>query len=129
MSKQNPKTEHDIMPQIKRIVRDAIKDGLIRSAGVIADARARIAEGRLFDADISDDLQAAVAKLTDLRSKGMDFDDYMSQGDILGRDMTPEQLEILRFLDDNIRSARAISGFINEYYAALDRAGDWLVGF
>ena len=101
-----------------------LSTALIRSAGVIADARARIAEGRLFDADISDDLQAAVAKLTDLRSKGMDFDDYMSQGDILGRDMTPEQLEILRFLDDNIRSARAISGFINEYYAALDRAGD-----
>jgi hypothetical protein len=34
MSKQNPKTEHDIMPQIKRIVRDAIKDGLIRSVSL-----------------------------------------------------------------------------------------------
>ncbi len=117
-------------PILKRLVESTddasanLSTALIRSAGVIADARARIAEGRLFDADISDDLQAAVAKLTDLRSKGMDFDDYMSQGDILGRDMTPEQLEILRFLDDNIRSARAISGFINEYYAALDRAGD-----
>jgi hypothetical protein len=117
-------------PILKRLVESTddasanLSTALIRSAGVIADARARIAEGRLFDADISDDLQAAVSKLTDLRSKGMDFDDYMSQGDILGRDMTPEQLEILRFLDDNIRSARAISGFINEYYAALDRAGD-----
>jgi hypothetical protein len=34
MPKQNPKTEHDIMPQIKRIVRDAIKDGLIRSVSL-----------------------------------------------------------------------------------------------
>lgn len=31
MPKPNSKTEHDLMPQIKRIVRDAIQDGLIRS--------------------------------------------------------------------------------------------------
>ncbi len=34
MPKSAYKTEHDIMPQIKRIVRDAIKDGLIRSVSL-----------------------------------------------------------------------------------------------
>lgn len=101
-----------------------LSTALIRSAGVIADARARIADGRLYDLDISDDLQIAVERLIDMRAKGMDFDDLMRQGDILGIDMTPEQLEILRFMDDNIRSARAMSSFVNEYYGALDRQGD-----
>ena len=101
-----------------------LSTALIRSAGVIADARARIASGNLYDLDISTDLQVAVERLIDMRSKGMDFDDLMRQGDILGIDMTPEQLQILRFMDDNIRSARAMSSFVNEYYAALDRQGD-----
>ena len=34
MPKQNYKTEHDLMPQIRQIVRDAIKDGLIRSVSL-----------------------------------------------------------------------------------------------
>jgi hypothetical protein len=101
-----------------------LSTALIRSAGVIADARARIASGNLYDLDISTDLQVAVERLIDMRSKGMDFDDLMRQGDILGIDMTPEQLQILRLMDDNIRSARAMSSFVNEYYAALDRQGD-----
>lgn len=34
MPNKDYKTEHDLMPQIKRIVRDAIKDGLIKSVSL-----------------------------------------------------------------------------------------------
>lgn len=101
-----------------------ISTALIRAAGVIADARARIASGNLYDLDISADIQAAVSKLGELRSKSMTFDDFEAQGDLLGIDITPEQLLLMRFMDDNIRSPRAMSALISEYYAALNRAGD-----
>jgi ribosomal protein S20 len=117
-------------PVLKRLVESTddvsanISTALIRAAGAIADARARIATGNLYDLDISGDIQVAVSKLGELRSKGMTFDDFEAQGDLLGLDITPEQLLLMRFMDDNIRSARAMASFINEYYAALDRAGD-----
>jgi len=101
-----------------------LSTALIRSAGAIAEARAAIKRGELFDLDLSKDLQAAVAMLQDLRAKGMNYDDFQAQGDMIGVGLTPEQVQLLSFIDDNIRSPRAISELINGYYNKLKDAGD-----
>lgn len=97
---------------------------LTRVAGTIADARGAIARGDLHNLDISTDLQVAVAMLKDLRSKGLDFDGYMAQGDLARAPLTPEQLQLLRYLDDNISSPRAIADLVNAFYDQLRREGD-----
>jgi len=97
---------------------------LTRVAGTIADARGAMARGDLHNLDISTDLQVAVAMLKDLRSKGLDFDGYMAQGDMARAPLTPEQLQLLRFLDDNIASPRAIADLVTSFYDQLRREGD-----
>jgi len=58
MSKHKSKTEMDLMPQIKRIVRDAIQDGLIRSVSLKEyDHKVRMLSGK--------DLEAYIQKLWD----------------------------------------------------------------
>lgn len=97
---------------------------LTRVAGTIADARGAISRGDLHDLDISSDLQVAVATLKDLRTKGMGFEEYMAQGDLARVPLDPVQLQLLRYLDDNITSPRAMSELVNSFYDQLRREGD-----
>lgn len=97
---------------------------LTRVAGTIADARGAISRGDLHNLDISTDLQVAVAMLKDLRSKGLDFDGYMAQGDLARAPLDPVQLQLLRYLDDNISSPRAIADLVTSFYDQLRREGD-----
>lgn len=97
---------------------------LTRVAGTIADARGAISRGDLHALDISTDLQVSVAMLKDLRSKGLDFDGYMAQGDLARAPLDPVQLQLLRYLDDNIASPRAIADLVTSFYDQLRREGD-----
>jgi len=117
-------------PILKRLVESTdpesanVSTALMRSAGTIAEAKARIEAGDLYDIDIANDIEAAVTKLSELRRKGQNYDDFIAQGDMLGVTLTPEQMRLLEFLDKNIRSSRAMTNLFNEYYAALERAGN-----
>ena len=58
MTKNKHKHEHDLLPQIRRIVRDAIQDGLIRSERLsVYDEKVRTLQGR--------DLEEYLQKLWD----------------------------------------------------------------
>ena len=117
-------------PVLKRLVESTdpesanVSTALVRAAGPIADARDRIKAGDLYDLDLSDDIQAAASKLSELRKKGQRYEDWIAQQDMLGIGMTDVQLRLLEFLDNNIRSARAMSSLLTKYYEALDAAGD-----
>jgi hypothetical protein len=98
--------------------------GLMRVAPQVAKAREAIADGALFDADITQDLMAAVEELATLRDKGTSVADYLAQSSMFGDSLSPEGRELLMFLADNIRSPRRIAEFIQAYLEALTAAGN-----
>lgn len=101
-----------------------IASALIRVAPLVADAREAIGRGELHPLGIHDDLIAAVEKLDALRRDNMPVDDWLKQMDAFGSDLTDEARMLVKFMDENIRSARAISDGIAGFYEDVLRVGD-----
>lgn len=97
---------------------------LMRVAPQVAKTREAIAEGALFDADITPDLVAAVEELSALKEKGVSVEQALAQAGMFGDKLTPEAAEMLAFLNENIRSPRRIADFIQAYLDALAAAGN-----
>ena len=83
-----------------------------------------IAEGALFNADITPDLMAAVEELSAIKERGGSVPDALAQAGMFGDKLTPEARDLLVFLDDNLRSPRRIAEFIQRYNEALAAAGN-----
>ena len=101
-----------------------ITKALMIAAPRVAQARAAIADGRRFDADITPHLVGAAESLSSLKDAGTSVDDALAQAGLLGEEFTPETRELLRFLADNVRRPRKIADFITAYFDALDAVGD-----
>lgn len=101
-----------------------VASALTRAAGRVAEVRDAITVGDLYDLDISPDVQAAVEKLVRLREEGMSVGDYLAQGSLLGADLTPEAIDVLRFMDRNIRSPAGMAEFLTKYYEGVVAAGN-----
>lgn len=116
-------------PTLARLVDSAdpglrnLSAGLTRSAPKIAEAKAAIARGDLYDVDVSGDLVLAVEKLNELREKGETVGDYLAQEELLPWG-TPEARSLLGFLGDNLRSSRRIADGIGRFYDALQARGN-----
>lgn len=116
-------------PTLARLVDSAdpglrnLSTGLTRSAPKIAEAKAAIARGDLYDVDVSGDLVLAVEKLNELREKGETVGDYLAQEELLPWG-TPEARSLLGFLGDNLRSSRRIADGIGRFYDALQARGN-----
>ncbi len=93
-----------------------VASALTRAAGRVAEVRDAIARGDLYDLDISPDVQAAVEKLVRLREQGMSVGDYLAQQQMFGAELTPEAVDVLRFMDRNIRSPAGMAEFLQRYY-------------
>ena len=101
--------------------------GLTAAAPVFAEQKARMDNGALQPSlDITGDIIAAVAKLSDLKAEGTGVADYLAQDQIpgIGQDMPPVQRAILSFLDANQRSARRLKDTFARYQSAVEGAGD-----
>lgn len=116
-------------PTLTRMVESAdpglrnVVTALLRVAPKIADVKARIADGDLHDLDISGDLIAAVEQLNKLRSEGTTIDDYINQLGLFGDTVSDEVASILRYMDANTRSAKAIADFLGAYYDGVLAVG------
>jgi hypothetical protein len=86
---------------------------LVRAAAELA--KTRTVEGY----DISQDITEAVETLSQLRAQGRSIEDFLAQIGMFGDSISPEAREILQFMNSNIRSARAITEFLQEYAAAV----------
>jgi hypothetical protein len=95
-------------------------------------AAAQLAQARTVDGyDISQDITEAVETLSQLRAEGRSIEDFLSQIGMFGDTISAEAKEILQFMNDNIRSARAITEYLQEYAAivqSVENAGDGLFG-
>ncbi|HNF63765.1 MAG TPA: hypothetical protein PKZ20_18680, partial [Rhodocyclaceae bacterium] len=101
-----------------------IGKALMQAAPEVAKLRQDVAEGALFDADITPDLLAAVEELARLRDSGRSVHDALAQAGMFGDKYSPETREILQFLSDNIRRPRVMAEFITRYTEALRAAGN-----
>lgn len=100
-----------------------ISNALMRAAPAVAKSRQAIAEGSMFDADITPDLMAAVEELSRIKDAGRSVEDALAQSGMFGEQYSPETRELLQFLADNIRRPRKISDFLQEYFTILEAAG------
>lgn len=101
-----------------------VASALTRSAGRVADAQESIKTGDLYDVDIAPDVRAAVEKLDQLRKANSSVAEFLAQGDMLGSGLTPDAIKVMQFMEQNIRSPRAISDMLNRYYDGLVDAGN-----
>lgn len=100
-----------------------VASALTRAAGRVAEVRDAIARGDLYDLDISPDVQAAVEKLVRLREEGMSVGDYLAQQQMFGAELSPEAVDVLRFMDRNIRSPAGMAEFLQRYFDGVVDAG------
>lgn len=99
-----------------------VTKALVKVAPQVAKARAAIADGAMFDADITPDLLAAVAELSQLKSSGRSINDALAQEALFGG-YSNEVRDLLQFLGDNLRRPNKIADFIGEAFDALAAAG------
>lgn len=101
-----------------------VTKALMIAAPRVAQARSAVQAGRLFDADVTPHLVAAVEEIGNLKDSGTSLADALSQMDIEGDRLSPETREFMQFLSDNVRRPRRIADFITNYFDALDSMGD-----
>lgn len=105
---------------------------LMRASGSMSRLMDGIRSGAIpSDYDIIADLTGAVETLSALRASGTKVQDFISQSDMFGGGISNEAKTILTFLDQNLRSARSITEFLNDYASAAisaESAGDGLFG-
>jgi hypothetical protein len=101
-----------------------ITTAMLHKAGRFAAQKEAIAGGARYPLDITNDLAAAMGKLSSLRDAGTTVDDYLKQGGLFGDDLTPLQKRALQALDANKRSAKAINAIFDNYLRGAEAAGD-----
>ena len=101
-----------------------IAGALVKAAPTVAEARALIETGALHDRDIQSQLLEAVAISQRLRADGMRLDDFLAQTDAFSDPVGPETTMLLRHLEANTRSQRAIADAVTGYYDAVRALGD-----
>lgn len=101
-----------------------IAGALVKAAPNVAEARALIESGSLHDRDIQPQLLEAVAISQRLRADGMRMDDFLAQTDAFSDPVGPETTLLLRHIEANTRSQRAIADAVTGYYDAVRALGD-----
>jgi|GEM_PF-7015036 len=102
----------------------AVGSALMREAPRFARLREGVAAGRLYPLDISEDVAAALRKLSTLRDEGMKTSDYLAQGSLFGSDLTPEARTLLVLFDANARSGSRVADILGRYADSVSALGD-----
>ena len=101
-----------------------ITSALMRVAPQVAKARDAIKAGALHDADITAELLAAVEELSRIREIGQTVAGVLAQSEMFGMTLSPEAVDLLQFLDANMRYPNKVAQFIQNYLTALGAAGN-----
>ncbi len=118
-------------PALERLVestdegRRNLANSLKQIAPKIAKAKDYIRTKQMHDADISGEIIQAVEKLNQLQETGQSVNDYLAQQSMFAdTDLNDVARELVKFLDDNKRSAKAITALLGNYYDALASRGN-----
>lgn len=97
---------------------------LMRSAAAASEVKSAIEAETMYPVDLVPDIISAVEAFERLRAKGQKVNDYLSQQDIFGDQLTSEAKAILKYIGDNVRSSRNLSEFFNYFWSKVKEAGD-----
>lgn len=98
-----------------------VQSALFSSLPIVARVEAMIANGmRPAEFSITDDIAKATEVLARLRQNEMSVDAYLMQLTLFDPELNERQRTLLRFLDQNARSAKAITNFIKTYYQLVE---------
>lgn len=116
-------------PALRRMVESAdqgarnMVSAMMQAAPTIAKARDHIKTGDMHDADIAPDIVTAVEKLNQIRESGDSVADYLAQQGMFEDDLSPVARDLVQFLDEHKRSAKAIATLLKNYYDLLGAQG------
>jgi hypothetical protein len=100
-----------------------VATGLVRAAPKVAEVKDAIARGELHPLDLSDAVVRTADLIEQIRDQGLTVDNWIAQLDLFNPGETPTTLALLRFVDANKRSARAITDLLTGYYDDVIAAG------
>jgi hypothetical protein len=117
----------DVLERMAESTDDNVRNmsnALLAKAGEIVKLKLGIENGDRFPLDISDDLVAAVNKLSQLRDEGKPVKEYLGQHQLISDGITPFQKRLMDTLDKNKRSAKKIGLIIQSYVDQVHEAGN-----
>lgn len=111
----------DIDPSGRNVIQ-----ALVAAAPVFAEQAARMAAGALHPLDLTGELVEAVTAYNGLRSRGESVADYLAQSQMpgLGAERSALVDSLLRWIEENKRSAGRMADTLRAYAAAVEQAGD-----
>ena len=101
-----------------------VTNAMLIAAPRFADMRDRIAEGSLHNLDPSEDLTAAVRKLSSLRAEGQDVETYLRQVTMFEDDLSPLAKDFLVIFDRHKRSQKRLGAILRTYTEIVESLGD-----
>lgn len=102
-------------------------NALVKSAPKIAATKDAISKGILTDADISQNITEALARLQQLRFEGVSVEEFIASVDMFD-ELSPVTRDLVAYMDENIRSAKAITQLLTAYYDNVNQYGNEQAG-
>lgn len=101
-----------------------ITNAMLQSAPRFALMKDRIAEGDLYNADITENIAEAMVQMAELRNSGTSVKSYLDQTSMFD-EISNEAKEMLNIFEDKTfkRSAKALTELFNQYVNVLNAAG------
>lgn len=91
------------------------ENGISKVLPKLAQAESLISSGQRANVSIMGDVSKSIDMLARLRENGTKVSDYLSQGSLFGRELSPIQEQLLSHFDNIGRSSTQISNFFNTY--------------
>ena len=98
-------------------------NSMVNAAPKFLEIKEGIEKGDYFPLDITEDIAAAMVKLSDLRDTGMTVEGYLRQLSLFGEELTDIGKAVLNIFDKHKRSAKRITAILQEYAHGVELAG------
>ena len=101
-----------------------ITNALLAVAPRMAQMKSDIENGKLHPLDITEDIGAAIIKLSFLRENGDTVQGYLQQTTLFGEELSDISKDILNIFDTYKRSAKKLTFIFNNYIDKVELLGD-----
>lgn len=124
---QNTYDDSNLVTRLSENLDDESKNvlnALMRVAPQLLQLGGLVKQGGRHANDIAKDLAQAAQKLSDLKANGMKVEDYLNQGQLIPDELSIGAREFLNVFDQNKRSTKAISDYIQSKIDEVEAKGD-----
>lgn len=100
-----------------------IVNAMVGVSPKLLEIKARVQSGEYYPLDLSEDLAAAMVKLSELRDQKMSVEMYLKQLGMFGEELTDIGKDILVIFDKHKRSAKRIMSVFKQYARGVELTG------